>query len=186
MDRMNSVINSTNTHEAHSICNLIISEINTQFFLSFSTKSIKPKRQFTLQWEDWFFSLFVFNLIWWKLSNTVFRGVQQGFLIARELEHADRLSSGVSYCWGDGHTWELLLGACALFLSSPEAGGRSGDSPWQGAVGALRFPASLSPAHDSLCSLIQPCQFLEVLWLFLAAEVVLAQGAKIQVPARGC
>lgn len=75
---------------------------------------------------------------------------------------------------------------CTLSLSSPEAGGRGDDSLRKGAVGALRFLTSLSPAHDSLRSLTHPCQFLKILRLFLAAKVVLAQGANIQVLARGC
>lgn len=44
---MNSDTNSANTQEAYSICNLIILEINTQFFLSFSTKSTNADKQFT-------------------------------------------------------------------------------------------------------------------------------------------
>jgi len=75
---------------------------------------------------------------------------------------------------------------CILSLSAPETGGRGVDSLWKGAVGALRFPTSLSPDHDSLCSLTHPCQFLEILFLLLAAEVVLAQVANTQVLARGC
>lgn len=43
-------------------------------------------------------------------------------------------------------------------------------------VGTLRFSASLSSAHYFLSSLIH-ISILEVLWLFLATEVVLAQGA---------
>lgn len=46
---MNSVINSANTQEAYSICNLIIMEVDTQLFLSFSMKSSKAAKQFTLQ-----------------------------------------------------------------------------------------------------------------------------------------
>lgn len=75
---------------------------------------------------------------------------------------------------------------CALSLSPPETGGRGDDSSWKGAVGALRFPASLYPAHGCLCSPTHPCRFLEMLWLFLAGKVVSTQGANIQVLVRGC
>lgn len=60
---MNSVINSANTQEAYSICNLIILEINTQFFLSFSTKSIKAEKHFTVRRPIFSFFVFKLNLV---------------------------------------------------------------------------------------------------------------------------